>query len=232
MTTTNHMDGLCPRSGGALLQSRAVPGTFTGRTAGVLALQGDFAAHAAVLGQLGAAAREVRRPPDLAGLDCLCLPGGESTAMSLLLDSSGLREPLREALAGGLPALATCAGAILLARRVAGDSGSRKVEPLGLLDATLDRNAYGRQVDSFEAELQPDWPALGGPPEWGARPLRGVFIRAPLIRDPGPGVAVVCTRGAGEIVMVRQGSLLAATFHPELSGDTRMHEALLRLATP
>lgn len=196
----------------------------------MLALQGDFAAHSAMLAALGAAVREVRRPEDLAGIRCLCMPGGESTAMSLLLDKSGLRKPLRACLAAGLPVLATCAGAILLAQRLANDSGSRKVETLGLLDATLDRNAYGRQVDSFEAELYPDWPQLGCPEEWAAHPLHGVFIRAPLIREPGPGVEVLCTRGDGEIVLVRQSTMLAATFHPELSGDSRLHAVLLRMA--
>jgi pyridoxal 5'-phosphate synthase pdxT subunit len=208
-----------------------VADTYSGFVAGVLALQGDFAAHAQALTRLGAEAREVRRPADLAGIDCLCMPGGESTTMSLLLDTSGLRAPLREALLPKVAGvLATCAGAILLAARLGNDSGSRKVEPLGLLDATLERNAYGRQVDSFEAELRPDWPKLDCPPEWAERPLRGVFIRAPLIREPGPGVALVCSRLDGEIVMVRQGGIIAATFHPELSDDTRVHEALLRTA--
>jgi 5'-phosphate synthase pdxT subunit len=205
--------------------------------AGVLALQGDFAAHARMLAGLGVEVREVRLPEHLAGLAALCMPGGESTAMSLLLDTTGLRGPLRQALApaaaggAGLPVLATCAGAILLAQRLAGDTGSRKVETLGLLDATVDRNAYGRQVNSFEAELEVDWGLLDGGA--GGRPapalFHGVFIRAPRIAAAGPA-ALVAGQLAGEPVLLRQGNILAATFHPELSGDSRLHQALLALA--
>jgi 5'-phosphate synthase pdxT subunit len=204
------------------------------RLAGVLALQGAFQAHARVLAQLGCNVREVRRPEDLAGLAALCMPGGESTTMSLLLDTTGLRAPLRQALApaadGGdaLPVLATCAGAILLAQRLTGDTGSRKVDPLGLLDATVSRNAFGRQVDSFEADLDADWGILGLPAQAEPR-FHALFIRAPRFEQVGPQ-AQVAMRLAGEPVLLRQGHILAGAFHPELSGDSRVHEALLGLA--
>jgi pyridoxal 5'-phosphate synthase pdxT subunit len=200
---------------------------------GVLALQGDFAAHARALEALGCAVELVRRPAQLVGLKALAMPGGESTTMSLLLDASGLRQPLAEALSptarggGGLPVLATCAGVILLAQRLEGDSGSVKVQPLGLLDATVSRNAYGRQVDSFEAPLDIDWAALGT--EGSAAQFHGVFIRAPRIVACGAKVQTACQLD-GEPVLLRQGHLLAATFHPELSADLRLHAALLGLA--
>jgi len=198
--------------------------------AGVLALQGDFAAHRRVLSGLGLEVVLVRRPSDLEGLSMLALPGGETTTMSMLLDSTGLRQPLTELLApgsaggGGLPVLATCAGAILLARSVARDDGSVKVRPLGLLDAVVERNAYGRQVDSFEAGLAVDWTLLGAPS--GPASFHGVFIRAPLIRERGAAVQTVASH-LGEAVLVRQDNILAATFHPELSGDSRLHAAVL-----
>jgi len=209
----------------ALLEWRAVT-----HRAGVLALQGDFAAHSRVLTGLGLEVVLVRRPADLAGLCVLAMPGGETTTMSMLLDDAGLRQPLAELISprgiggGGLPVLATCAGAILLARDVARDEGSVKVRPLGLLDAVVERNAYGRQVDSFEAELAVDWAVLDGAP--GSPSFHGVFIRAPLIRQPGPAVQTAA-RHRGEIVLVRQENILAATFHPELSGDSRLHAAVL-----
>lgn len=211
---------------------------FSKINAGVLALQGAYNAHANVLRSLGATVREVRFPAELAGIELFCMPGGESTAMSLLLDKSGLREPLRELLSasaegsGGPAVLATCAGAILLARELEHDDGSLKVQTLGLLDAVVDRNAFGRQVDSFEAELTIAWPALGLPAESG--PLHGVFIRAPRFAALGPATAVCGWlhgpgAGSGEPVLLRQGRILAATFHPELSGDARIHRALLNL---
>jgi pyridoxal 5'-phosphate synthase pdxT subunit len=198
--------------------------------AGVLGLQGDFAAHARALARLGLEVVLVRRPEQLAGLCLLAMPGGESTTMSLLLDSTGLRQPLREAvlprrLGGrGLPTLATCAGVILLARDLLHDDGSIRVHTLSVLDATVDRNAYGRQVNSFEAELDVDWAALGYTGDQAA--FHSVFIRAPQIREPGPGVATIA-QYAGEAVLVRQDNLLAAAFHPELTSDTRLHEAVL-----
>ncbi len=165
----------------------------------------------------------VRAPADLAGLSLICLPGGESTTMSLLLDDTGLRGPLSAAIAGGLPTLATCAGAILLARELQGDTGSLKVEPLRLLDAVINRNAYGRQVDSFTTELTVDWDALDAP-DGGM--LQGVFIRAPRIENLGPSVKPVVFHN-GEAVAVRQGRMLACEFHPELAGDPRLHAAVL-----
>lgn len=201
--------------------------------AGVLALQGAYQAHARVLSALGCEVVEVQRPEQLSGLRLLCMPGGESTTMSLLLSSSGLREPLRQAIAGGLPVLATCAGAILLAQRLEGDSGSLKVEPIGLLDLTVDRNAYGRQNESFEAGLEIDWTGLPGRSAGGSQPFHAVFIRAPRFQLPGPQVRVLASfqpaAAAAEPVLVRQGNIIAAAFHPELSGDDRIHRAALGL---
>lgn len=195
--------------------------------AGILALQGDYAKHSQSLRRLGLRTRFVRQAEDLSDLEMLVLPGGESTTMSLLLDSSGLREPLRRAISAGLPTLATCAGTILLARELRGDSGSRRVDTLGLLDAVVDRNSYGRQVDSFEADIEIDWPLLGRSADDPA--IHAWFIRAPRILEPGPAVQVVARHGT-EIVAVRQASILAITFHPELSRDTRIHEAVLHFA--
>lgn len=186
-------------------------------------MQGAIEPHARMLALLGLTPVLVRTPADLAGLAMICLPGGESTTMSLLLDDTGLREPLRAAIAGGLPTLATCAGAILLARELRGDSGSMRVEPLGLLDAVVNRNAYGRQVNSFTTELDVDWAALDAP-DGGA--LHGVFIRAPRIEQPGPDVQPVVFLN-GTPVAVRQGNILACEFHPELAGDPRLHAAVL-----
>lgn len=187
----------------------------------MLALQGDFEAHAKALRACGVEPVYVRRTAQLEDIDALCMPGGESTTMSLLLTTGGMRDPLRRCIAGGLPVLATCAGLILLARELTNDDGSLKVEPLGLLDVRVERNAYGRQVDSFEDELE----IQGLDP-----PLRAHFIRAPLIRDPGPQVRVLAKRG-DEIVLVRQGNILGATFHPEIAGDYRLHELLLKLVS-
>ena len=193
---------------------------------GVLALQGSYEAHGKVAAALGYPVREVRDPAGLDGLTALCLPGGESTTMSLLLDSSGLRGPLTAAIRDGLPVLATCAGAILLARELRGDDGSLKVTPLGLLDATVDRNAYGRQVDSFLTELRVDWPALGSAETDPV--FHGVFIRAPRLIEPGPAVVPVAFHGE-DVVAVRQGNVVAAAFHPEIAGDTRFHAAVFGL---
>ena len=194
--------------------------------AGILALQGDFAAHARMLDAIGIEQRFVRRPEQLEGLDMLCLPGGESTTMSMLLDASGLREPLTAAIRTGLPVLATCAGMILLARGLKNDSGSVQVRPLGLLDATIDRNAYGRQVDSFEDSIRVDWAALDSA---DSGPMNGVFIRAPRILEHGESAREVAWHG-GECVMLRQGNILAAAFHPEIALDPRLHSALAALA--
>jgi 5'-phosphate synthase pdxT subunit len=174
---------------------------------GVLALQGGFAAHARVLRGLGAGVREVRVPADLGGLDGLIIPGGESTTMTLGIEREGLAEPLRALAATGLPILGTCAGLIMLDR-----------DHLGLMDIEAERNAFGRQVRSFEADLEID--GLGSPP------LRAVFIRAPWIAAHGDGVEILATVD-GHPVAAREGALLAVAFHPELGSDTRLHERFL-----
>jgi 5'-phosphate synthase pdxT subunit len=181
---------------------------------GVLAVQGDVREHAAMLAGLGADVVEVRRPEDLEGLDGLVLPGGESTAIGRLVRLAGLDEPLRD-FPG--PVFGTCAGLILLAREATDGVPGQPL--LGLLDVAVRRNGYGRQVASFEADL-----TLAG----GEEPLRGVFIRAPLITDRGPGVEVLAEL-AGDPVLVREGRILAASFHPELTGDARVHERFLDL---
>ncbi len=178
---------------------------------GVLALQGAFIEHVRVLASLGVATREVRQRKDLAGLDGLIIPGGESTTIGKLLDLLGMTGPVRELGRAGLPIWGTCAGMILLAR----DAG-RPQPLLGLLDIGVRRNAFGAQRDSFEAALP--IPALG--PE----PFPAVFIRAPLIDRLGPGVAPLATLPDGTIVAAEHDNLLATAFHPELTGDTRLHE--------
>src|SRR5690606_26136608 len=151
---------------------------------------------------------------------------GESTTMSMLLDSSGLREPLKELISGGLPVFATCAGLILLASELSGDRGSVKVSPLGLLDCTVDRNSYGRQVDSFEGSVKVDWEALG---QADSGLLPAMFIRAPRITSVGPR-ARACGWHGDETVLLRQDNIIAATFHPEISKDSRIHQALADMA--
>jgi pyridoxal 5'-phosphate synthase pdxT subunit len=183
---------------------------------GVLALQGDFAAHRAVLSRLGAKTREVRHVDELPGLDGLVLPGGESTTFLNLMGDEPWFDALKRFHGAGGRFLATCAGTILLAREVRGPSQ----ESLGLLDAIVERNAFGRQVDSFETELSA--PSLGGR-------VPAVFIRAPRIRWVGPGVEVLA-RLDGEPVLVRDGRILALTFHPELTGDSTIHRAFIEMA--
>ncbi|MBA3244878.1 MAG: pyridoxal 5'-phosphate synthase glutaminase subunit PdxT [Actinobacteria bacterium] len=174
-------------------------------TIGVLALQGNFREHAAMLRRLGADVVEVRLPEQIDGLDGLVIPGGESTAIARLMRLYGLEEPIRRF---EQPIFGTCAGMILLDRA-----------HLGLVDLEVDRNAYGRQLASFEADLE-----LAGDGE----PLRGVFIRAPRVADHGPDVEVLAEH-AGEPVLLRDGRILVASFHPELIGDTRVHERFLEL---
>jgi 5'-phosphate synthase pdxT subunit len=186
------------------------------KAVGVLALQGDFAAHARVLRGLGADVREVRRLADLDGLRALVLPGGESTALLKLMQDAPWLEELRTFHASGGALLGTCAGAILLAREVSPAQPS-----LGLLDAVVERNGYGRQADSFEAEL--DAPGFDGP-------VRGVFIRAPRLKATGPRVEVLA-RWRGEPVLVREGRVFAATFHPEMAADDRLHRLFLAEAS-
>ena len=187
---------------------------------GVLALQGDFAAHAAALRRRGAEPVEVRRVGDLDGVAALVLPGGESTTMLKLMEGSGLPERLGELLAAGMPALATCAGVVLLARRVT----SPDQPSLGALDVVVERNGYGRQLDSEVVSL-----AVAAGAGLGVATLEGVFIRAPRVTAVGPGVAVLATRGA-DPVLLRQGRILAATFHPELSGESPVVDLFLRSA--
>jgi 5'-phosphate synthase pdxT subunit len=174
---------------------------------GVLALQGGFAAHCRMLRSLGAGVREVRELHDLDGLDGLVIPGGESTTMTLGIEREGLAEPLRALAAAGTPILGTCAGLIMLDR-----------EHLGIMDIEARRNAFGRQVRSFEADLELD--GLDGPP------LRAVFIRAPWIAAHGDGVEIIASVD-GHAVAARQDALLAVAFHPELGQDTRLHERFL-----
>jgi pyridoxal 5'-phosphate synthase pdxT subunit len=181
--------------------------------AGVLALQGDFREHAHMLAECGATPVLVRTPEELAGVACLCIPGGESTTIGKLARNYGLVDPIRERAGEGMPIFGTCAGLIVLATRVAGG------EPLlSLLDVTVRRNAYGRQLDSFEADVNVQ--------DVGA--VRAVFIRAPQVDDIGPDVKVLAEH-EGAPVVIQQGKILAAAFHPEMAGDARLHERLLRL---
>jgi len=181
---------------------------------GVLALQGDYAHHQRMLERIGCPARQVRKADELEGLEALVIPGGESTTMLKFIEGEGLLEPLRKLYADGAALYGTCAGVILLATEVTSPSQVS----LGLLDVTVERNAYGRQVDSHMSE-EPC-------PELGPDPLPMVFIRAPVIRRTGPGVSVLA-RHRGEPVLVREGRILASTFHPELSEDERVHRYFL-----
>lgn len=197
-------------------------------TIGILALQGNVAEHGYVLDELGVAHRKVRLPRDLEGLSGLILPGGESTTMSKLMVFNELVEPLREALRDGLPAYGTCAGMILLADEVL-DTRPDAVN-LAALDITVRRNAFGRQVDSFETDLDIPQLAIGG----GQPPVHAAFIRAPWVERVGDGVEVLARvpesagEAAGTVVGVRQKSAMATSFHPESTGETRVHEFFLR----
>jgi 5'-phosphate synthase pdxT subunit len=179
------------------------------KTVGVLAQQGDFEAHGKILRELGAEPREVRVPEDLHGLDALVMPGGESTVMTLGIEREGLAEPLRALARRGTPVLGTCAGMIMLDR-----------DHLGVLDISTTRNAFGRQLRSFEADIE-----LSG---LDGGPLRAVFIRAPWVADHSDGVKVLAAVD-GHPVAVRQGNVIAVAFHPELAGETRLHQLLLGL---
>lgn len=193
---------------------------------GVLALQGDVREHLAALLRTGARALPVRRPAELAEVDGLVLPGGESTTMSRLLTGFGLLEPLRQAISAGLPVYGSCAGMILLADRVL--DGTAGQVTLGGLDVTVRRNAFGRQVDSFEEDLHA--PMLVGGDD---APLRAVYIRAPWVEQAGPQVQVLARAAsgpaAGRIVAVRQGSLMATAFHPEIGSDLRVHRIFVEI---
>jgi 5'-phosphate synthase pdxT subunit len=177
------------------------------KTVGILALQGGFEAHAKILRSLGAEPREVRVPQDLDGLDALIIPGGESTVMTLGIEREGLAEPLRELASSGTPVLGTCAGMIMLDR-----------DHLDVLDIRSERNAFGRQLRSFEAEV-----ALVGV---SGGPLHAVFIRAPWVAERGDRVEVLAEVD-GHPIAVREGNVIAVAFHPELAGETRLHELLL-----
>lgn len=191
--------------------------TTTRPRVGVLALQGDVREHARVLADLGADVALVRRPSELEAVEGLVLPGGESSVIDKLARAFGMREPLREAIASGLPVYGTCAGLILLADRIT--DGIAGQQTFGGIDATVRRNAFGSQVDSFEVDL--DVPVLGDPH------VHAVFIRAPLVESTGDGVEHLATLDDGRIVAVRQGSLLGTSFHPEVSGEHRFHELFL-----
>ena len=174
---------------------------------GVLAIQGDFEAHAKILERLGATPKQVRTPEDLEGIDALIIPGGESTAMTLGIEREGLADPLRDLIRSGTPTLGTCAGMIMLDRA-----------HLGILDVEVERNAFGRQLASFETDLDI--------PELGEQPLRAVFIRAPRLNAPDPAVEVLAAVD-GHPVAVRKDNVLAVAFHPELTDDPRVHEWLV-----
>jgi len=185
---------------------------------GVLALQGAFAEHVNVLRSIGVDAVEVRLPEQVEELDGLVLPGGESTTMRRLVDRWGLRQPILELAARGAPLFGTCAGMIILAKEIA--DGEEPVLPL--LDVTVRRNAFGRQLDSFEGELPV--------PLVGDQPVRGVFIRAPVIERVGPAVDVIATLDDDRIVAVRERNIVATAFHPELAGEPRFHRLIATMA--
>ncbi|HUX52365.1 MAG TPA: pyridoxal 5'-phosphate synthase glutaminase subunit PdxT [Spirochaetia bacterium] len=185
---------------------------------GVLAFQGDFQRHYELLLSMGADVRYIRSANELEEVGALVLPGGESTTIGKLLVRFGMMEPLRARIEAGMPVFGTCAGAILLAKEIEGSSQDR----IGVMNIRVARNAYGRQIESFEADLQID--GMTG------EPMRAVFIRAPIITEIGADVEVV-VNFEGSPVVVRQGAMLAATFHPELTGDNRLHRLFLDLAT-
>jgi 5'-phosphate synthase pdxT subunit len=191
---------------------------------GVLALQGDFLEHTNMLRKLGATPVEIRLPEDLADLDGLIIPGGESTTIGKLAVQFGLVEPLRHFIEQGKAVWGTCAGLIFLAKDVGGTGSGGHVVPLRLeaMDITVDRNAFGRQVDSFEADLQLSFSS--------DTPFRAVFIRAPLIEASGEAVEILAQLDDGRIVAARQDNLLATAFHPELTDDLRLHQYFLEMA--
>ncbi|MCU1523912.1 MAG: pdxT [Microbacteriaceae bacterium] len=194
------------------------PGLSTGApVVGVLALQGDFREHIAVLDSLGADARPIRRPEELAEVAGLVIPGGESTVMDKLARAFGLADPLKAAISSGMPVYGTCAGLIMIADRVLDAIAGQ--QSLGGLDISVRRNAFGSQLDSFETDL--DIPALGAPP------VHAVFIRAPIVEEAGAGVRTLASLSDGRVVAVEQGNLLGTSFHPEMTGDTRFHEYFL-----
>ncbi|MFD2081054.1 5'-phosphate synthase pdxT subunit [Actinopolymorpha cephalotaxi] len=196
-------------------------------TIGILALQGDVREHHRMLAESGAKPVNVRRPEELLAVDALVLPGGESTTMFKLAAAFDLLEPLRKRVAGGMPAFGTCAGMIMLADRI--QDGIEGQQTVGGIDVTVRRNAFGRQVDSFEADVPLD--AIDPSPQ--PQPYHAVFIRAPWVESVGEGAEVIARvasgPAAGRIVAVRQGRLLATAFHPELAGDARIHRFFVEL---
>lgn len=188
-------------------------------TVGVLALQGDFREHREMLEAMGHAVREIRKPAQLAEIHALIIPGGESTTIARLILSNGFQQPLRDFCASGAPVWGTCAGAILLAKQV--DNLDRP--GIETMDILVTRNAFGRQVDSFEANL--DVEGLNG------EPFHAVFIRAPRIEDVFGPARAICRLEDGTIVAARQGNLMATSFHPELTGDNRLHQLFLSIGT-
>jgi pyridoxal 5'-phosphate synthase pdxT subunit len=185
---------------------------------GVLAVQGDFAEHEAMLRSIGVEPVEVRLPGDLVGVSGLILPGGESTTMRRLIDRWGLRQPILDLAATGAPLFGTCAGMIVLSKEIA--DGDEPVLPL--LDVTVHRNAFGRQLDSFEGEVHV--------PVLGDQPIHGVFIRAPVIDRVGPDVDILARLEDGRIVAVRERNIVATAFHPELAGEPRFHRLVATMA--
>ena len=206
----------------AVIDGRAADGRAG--PVGVLALQGDFREHVELLERIGASACEVRLPSDLARVSALVIPGGESTTMSVLLSTSGLLAPLRARLGAGMPAFGTCAGMIILASEIL--DGRPDQHRLGAIDISVRRNAFGRQRDSFEADLN-----VSGL----SAPLHAVFIRAPVVERVGPGVEVLATvrmaDGRERPVVCRQGPVLVSSFHPELADDPRLHKLFLKSLT-
>ena len=186
---------------------------------GVLAVQGDFAEHLAILASIGVKGVEVRLPEDLRGISGLILPGGESTTMRRLIVRWGLREPILDLARSGATLFGTCAGMIILSKVIA--DGEEPVLPL--LDVTVRRNAFGRQLDSFEAQVEV--------PVLGAQPVHAVFIRAPIVERVGPDVNVLATLDDGRIVAVRERNLIATAFHPELTGEPRFHRLVAAMAS-
>ena len=196
----------------------ALPSVAGSPTVGVLALQGDFREHIAVLNGLGANAVPVRRAEELHSIDGLVIPGGESSVMDKLARTFGLFDPLKARIAAGLPVYGTCAGLIMISNTVLDAITGQ--QSLGGLHATVRRNAFGSQLDSFETDI--DIPALGEPP------VHAVFIRAPVVESVGDDVTVLASLTDGRIVAVEQGTLLGTSFHPEMTGDTRFHQYFLR----
>lgn len=184
---------------------------------GVLSLQGDFLEHIQMLSYIGIQSKEIRLREDLDGIDAIILPGGESTSMINLIDRYNLREPLTKRIENGMPTWGTCAGMILLAKKLL----QSKPIPLGVMDIEVSRNAFGRQIDSFEAELMIK--------PFSPKSLRATFIRAPLITHVGPSVEILASLDDGTIVAAKEGNMVGTAFHPELTGDMRFHKYLVSL---